>query len=110
MQVQQLRIGLILTGMAALVLSASAVAALAQGSSPSNDASTAAPMSGAPAADSSAGASAASQSSQTPPPAQPGPDGVVHVTNGPVPDRPASRATNGAPMSHAGQSTAPSGN
>jgi hypothetical protein len=94
--------------MAALALSA--VAALAQGSGPSNDASTAMPMSGAPADDSAAGASAAAQSSQTPPPAQPGPDGVVHVTNGPVPDTPASRAANGAPMSNAGQHTAPAGN
>lgn len=108
MHVQKLRIGLILTGIAALALSASAVA-LAQGSSPSNDAGTATPMSGAPADDSAAGASAASQSSQTPT-AQPGADGVVHVTNGPVPDTPASRANNGAPMSNAGQQTAPAGN
>jgi hypothetical protein len=108
MQVHKFRIGLILTGMAALALSATAVA-LAQGSNPSNDASMAAPMSGAPNDDSAAGMSAAAQSSQTPS-AQPGPDGVVHVTNGPVPDTPASRAANGAPMSNAGQHTAPAGN
>ncbi|HEY5008436.1 MAG TPA: hypothetical protein VII42_10550, partial [Caulobacteraceae bacterium] len=62
-----------------------------------------------PADDSAAGASAAAQSSQTPP-AQPGPDGVTHVTNGPVPDTPASRAANGGPMSNGGQATAPAGN
>jgi hypothetical protein len=106
MHVHKLRIGLILTGIAALALSASAVA-LAQGSS--NDASMDPPMSGAPVDDSAAGMSAAAQSSQTPS-AQPGPDGVVHVTNGPVPDTPASRATNGGPMSNGGQATAPAGN
>jgi hypothetical protein len=106
MHIHKIRIGLILTGMAALALSASAVA-LAQGMS--NDASADAPMSGAPADDSAAGMSAAAQSSQTPA-AQPGPDGVVHVTNGPVPDTPASRAANGGPMSNGGQATAPAGN
>lgn len=109
MHVHKLRIGLILTGIAALALSASAVA-LAQGSSPSDDDSTAMPMSGAPTDDSAAGMSAAAQSSQTPPPAQPGPDGVAHVTNGPVPDTPASRSANGGPMSNGGQATAPAGN
>ena len=109
MNVHKFRIGLILTGMAALALSVSA-AALAQGSGQSSDASSTPALSGAPAADSAASASAAGQSSQTPPPAQPGPDGVVHVTNGPVPDTPASRAANGAPMSNAGQHTAPAGN
>ena len=91
MQDNKFRIGLILTGMAALALSVSA-AALAQGSGQSSDASSTPALSGAPAA------------------AQPGPDGVVHVTNGPVPDTPASRAANGAPMSNAGQHTAPAGN
>ncbi len=108
MHVHKFRIGLILTGMAVLAFSASAVA-LAQGSSQSSDASSTQAMSGAPADDSAAGMSAAGQSSQTPP-AQPGPDGVAHVTNGPVPDTPASRAANGAPMSNAGQATAPAGN
>ncbi len=32
------------------------------------------------------------------------------VTNGPVPDTPASRAKYGAPLSHAGRATSPTGN
>ncbi len=32
------------------------------------------------------------------------------VTNGPIPDTPANRAKYGAPMTHAGKKTAPSGN
>ena|SRR5580658_7817160 len=107
MKIHRLRVGLILAG--ATVMGLSAAAALAQGSGMSDNTSTATPMSGAPVDDSVA-ATAASQSSQTPPPAQPGPDGVVHVTNGPVPDTPANRAADGGPMSNGGQQTAPAGN
>src|ERR1700677_2805628 len=92
-----------------LIIAASAAGvALAQSSSPP------AGQGPAPAnapADSSANSSATAAqdsavSSQPPPSGQ----AVEHVTNGPVPDTPASRAANGGPMSNGGQATKPAGN
>jgi hypothetical protein len=93
------------TATIALVLAASAAGvALAQSSSP-------AASSGAPA-DSSANPSASAQAAQGPAASSQPPAGPVvqHVTNGPVPDTPASRAANGGPMSNGGQATKPAGN
>jgi len=95
----------------ALVLAASAAGvALAQdssslaGPSPAPAASSSAPADSA--ADPSATAQGPAASSQSPA----GDPAVQHVTNGPVPDTPASRAANGGPMSNGGQATKPAGN
>jgi hypothetical protein len=90
----------------ALVLAASAAGvALAQ------NASSPAASSNAPA-DSSANPSASALGPQGPAASSQPPAGPVveHVTNGPVPDTPASRAANGGPMSNGGQATTPAGN
>jgi hypothetical protein len=102
------------TATIALVLAASAAGvALAQNpSSPAGPSPAPAASSSAPA-DSAADPSATAQGPQGPAASSQSPAGdpaVQHVTNGPVPDTPASRAANGGPMSNGGQATAPAGN
>jgi hypothetical protein len=97
----------------AFVLAAAAAgAALAQGaSSPAGP--SPAPANSTSPTDSAANPSAAAQAAQAPAASSQPPAGgpvVQHVTNGPVPDTPASRAANGGPMSNGGQTTAPAGN
>ena len=93
--------------LAAASLAIVAVAA-GQASNPPAAQSSGASVSGA-APEASAAASANADSSTTPTPPASRADGVVHVTNGPVPDTPDTRARYGAPMSNAGQTTAPAG-
>jgi len=95
------------TATIALVLAASAAGvALAQDASPpAGPTPTTAPAPTDSSANPSASAQGPAASSQ--PPADPA---VQHVTNGPVPDTPASRAANGGPMSNGGQATKPAGN
>jgi hypothetical protein len=72
------------------------------------------PSQAAPDATATAPAAAAGDTTAVPDQVQtPAPAATVvarTMTNGPIPDTPANRAKYGAPMSHAGKRTAPSGN